>query len=167
VGTIPLWTKKEHELHEAGIPDPLEGCMLLMRNWIRGRSRIDVKGQLVTSNSDITRVIKNIKYLITKEKTVKFKPQHQKDHLSAALETEEHRDRTRAISLIASWKEGFAEDIHMYKKRGRHDIEAESANSEEQFASQLFNFMRKHPELVISHVSIPQINWKSALLHLR
>jgi hypothetical protein len=30
--TIPLWTKKEQELHEAGIPDPLEGCTLRMRN---------------------------------------------------------------------------------------------------------------------------------------
>jgi hypothetical protein len=48
----------------------------------------------------------------------------------------------------------------MYKKHGRHDIEAESANSEEQFASQFFNFMRKHLELIISQVSIPQINLK-------
>jgi hypothetical protein len=46
----------------------------------------------------------------------------------------------------------------MYKKRGRHDIEAESANNEGQFASQFFNFFRKHPELVISQVSVPQIN---------
>jgi hypothetical protein len=54
---IPLWTKKEQELREARIPDPLEGCTLCMRNWIRGRSCIDDKGQLVTSNYDITRVI--------------------------------------------------------------------------------------------------------------
>jgi hypothetical protein len=46
----------------------------------------------------------------------------------------------------------------MYKKRGRHDIEEDSANNEEQFASQFFNFMRKHPEFVISQVSVPQIN---------
>jgi hypothetical protein len=51
---IPLWTKKEQEFHEAGIPDPLEGCMLHTRNWVWGRSRIGDKGQLVTSNSDIT-----------------------------------------------------------------------------------------------------------------
>jgi hypothetical protein len=50
---IPLWTKKEQELHEAGIPDPLEGCILHTRNWIWGWSHIDEKGQLVTSNSDI------------------------------------------------------------------------------------------------------------------
>jgi hypothetical protein len=46
----------------------------------------------------------------------------------------------------------------MYKKRGRHDIEAESANNEDQFASQFFNFIGKYPELVISQVSAPQIN---------
>jgi hypothetical protein len=112
-----------------------------MRNWIRGRSHRDDKGQLVTSNSDITRVIENAKDLVTKEKTGKFKPQHQKDQLGAALETEEHRGHTRAISPIASWKEGFVEDIHLYKKCGRHDIEAESTNNEEQFASQFFNFL--------------------------
>jgi hypothetical protein len=59
-------------------------------------------------------VIKNAKDLITKEK--EFKPQCQKDNLSAALETEEHRGHTQAISSIASWKEGFVEDIYMYKK---------------------------------------------------
>jgi hypothetical protein len=42
--TILPWTKKEHELSEAGIPDPLEGCTLRMRNWIQGRSRIDDNG---------------------------------------------------------------------------------------------------------------------------
>jgi hypothetical protein len=72
---IPRWTKKEQKLHEAGIPDPLEGCTLCTRNWIRSWSHIDEKGQLVTSNSDITRVIENDKDLITKEKIGEFKPQ--------------------------------------------------------------------------------------------
>jgi hypothetical protein len=79
---------------------------------------------LVTSNSDITRVIENAKDLLSKEKTGKFMPRRQKDQLSTALNTEEHRGRTQAISSIASWNEGFAEDIYMYKKHGRHDIDA-------------------------------------------
>jgi hypothetical protein len=29
---IPLWAKKEQELHEAGIPDPLKGCTSCTRN---------------------------------------------------------------------------------------------------------------------------------------
>jgi hypothetical protein len=113
---------------------------------------------LVTSNSDITRVIENAKDLITKEKTGEFKPQHQKDQLSVALETKEHRGHTRAISSIASWKELFTEDICMYKKRGRHDIGVESTNNKEQFATQFFNFMRKHLGIIISQMSISQIN---------
>jgi hypothetical protein len=46
----------------------------------------------------------------------------------------------------------------MYKKCGRHNIDAESVNNEEQFATQFFNFMRKHPYIVISQVSVQQIN---------
>jgi hypothetical protein len=38
----------------------------------------------------------------------------------------------------------------MYGKHGRHDIDAESANNNEQFATQFFNFMRKHPHIIIS-----------------
>jgi hypothetical protein len=46
----------------------------------------------------------------------------------------------------------------MYKKHGRHDIDAESTNNKEQVATQFFNFMRKKPDIVVSQVSIPQIN---------
>jgi hypothetical protein len=46
----------------------------------------------------------------------------------------------------------------MYKKHGRYDIDAESTNNEEQFATQFFNFMRKHLDIVISQVSVQQIN---------
>jgi hypothetical protein len=31
-------------------------------------------------------------------------------------------------------------------------------NNEEQFATQFFNFIRKHPDIVVSHVSVPQAN---------
>jgi hypothetical protein len=103
-------------------------------------------------------VIENVKKIVTKEKICEFKPQRQKDQLSTALETKEHRGRMRAVSSIASWKEGFTEDIHMYNKHGRHDIDADAANNEYQFATQFFNFMRKHSDIVISQVSVPQIN---------
>jgi hypothetical protein len=55
----------------------------------------------------------------------------------------------------------------MYKKRGRHDIDAESANNEEQFTTQFFNFMKKNTQTSLLvrcmfHKSI----WISALLRL-
>jgi hypothetical protein len=55
----------------------------------------------------------------------------------------------------------------MYKKRGRHDINAESANNEEQFTTQFLNFMRKHSNIVISQVSVSQINLDIGTTSLR
>jgi hypothetical protein len=46
----------------------------------------------------------------------------------------------------------------MFKKRGRQDIDVESANNKEQFATQFFNFLRKQPDIIISQVFVPQIN---------
>jgi hypothetical protein len=50
----------------------------------------------------------------------------------------------------------------MYKKRERDDIDAESANNEEQFATQFFNFMRKHLDIVISRCLFHKSIWISA-----
>jgi hypothetical protein len=46
----------------------------------------------------------------------------------------------------------------MYKKRGIHNIDAESTNNKEKFVTRFFKFMRKHPDIVISQVSISQID---------
>jgi hypothetical protein len=35
---MPKWAKKEQDLHDAGIPYPLEGCTVRTINWIQGCS---------------------------------------------------------------------------------------------------------------------------------
>jgi hypothetical protein len=60
------WVKKEQELGDARIPDPLEGCIVCTRNWIRGRSHTTNSGQLITSSSEVTSVIKEAKTLAAK-----------------------------------------------------------------------------------------------------
>jgi hypothetical protein len=137
---MPIWTKKEQELHEAGIPDPLEGCTVCTKNWIRGRSHIDDSRRLITSNSEFTSVVEKAKTLTAKEKVGEMKSQRERDQFGAALENEEHHGRTREISSIASWKEGFADESHLYKKHKTHKI---AHNAEETFAQQFLNFMRK------------------------
>jgi hypothetical protein len=67
-------------------------------------------------------MIEKAKTLTAKEKTGEFKSQWERDQLSVALENEEHRGRTQAISSIASWKEGFADESHLYKKRKTQEI---------------------------------------------
>jgi hypothetical protein len=66
----------------------------------------------------------------------------ERDQLSATLENEEHRGLTRAISSIASWKEGFEDESHLYKKHKTQEI---VHNAKETFAQQFFNLMRKNP----------------------
>jgi hypothetical protein len=119
---MPKWPKKEQELRDAGMSDPLEGCTVRTRNWIRGRSRIDDSGRLIPSSSEVTSVIEKGKTLTAQEKTGEFKSQWERDQLSIALENEEHHGHTRAISSITSWKEGFADESHMYKKRITQEI---------------------------------------------
>jgi hypothetical protein len=91
---MPKWAKKEQELHDAGIPDPLEGCIAHTRNWICGHSHIDDSGQLIPSSFEVTSVIEETKTLIAKEKIGKFKSQWERDQLSVALKNKEHRGRT-------------------------------------------------------------------------
>jgi hypothetical protein len=71
---MPICTKKEQELCEAGIPDPLEGWMHT-RNWIQGHSHIDDSGRLIISSSEVTSVAEKAKTLAAKEKTGEFKSQ--------------------------------------------------------------------------------------------
>jgi hypothetical protein len=91
---MPKWTKKEQEIRAAGILDPQEGCTLRTKNFIRGCSRMDDNGQLITSSSEVTEVIKKGKTLIDKEETGEFTLLREKDQLSTALESKEHQGRT-------------------------------------------------------------------------
>jgi hypothetical protein len=120
--TISKWVKKEQELRDTGIPDPLEGCTMCTRNWIRGRSHIDDSGRLTPLSSEVTSVIEKDKTLAAKEKTDEFKSQRKRDQLSIALKNEEHRGHTQAISSIASWKEGVVDESHLYKKHKTQEI---------------------------------------------
>jgi hypothetical protein len=129
--TMPKWTKQGQELPEAGIPYPLERCTLCTRNWIRGCSCTDDSIRLITSSSKVTSVVEKAKSLTAKENTDEFTSQRERDQLSTALENEEHRGRTRAISSIVSWKEGFADESHLYMKCKTHEM---AHNTKEIFA---------------------------------
>jgi hypothetical protein len=121
---MPKRKKKEHELHEAGIPDPLEGCTVRTRNWIWGHSHTYASIRFITSSSEVISVVGKAKTLAMKEKTGELKSQRERDQHSVALKNEEYHGRTRAISSIASWKEGFKDESHMYKK---HKMAQDSA----------------------------------------
>jgi hypothetical protein len=86
---------------------------------------------LINSSSEVISVDKKAKTLTAKEETDEFKSQRERIQLSIDLKNEEHHGRTQAIASIASWKEGFVDESHMYKKRKTHKI---AHNTEETFA---------------------------------
>jgi hypothetical protein len=93
---------------------------------------------LITSSFEVTSTVEKAKTLTAKEKTREFKSQQERDQLNAALENEERRGRTRAISSIASWKEEFVDESHLYKKCKTYEI---AHNIEETSAQQFFYFI--------------------------
>ena len=48
-----------------------------------------------------------------------FNPSGERDELSLGLGNKEHIGRTRGLGKRTTWKQGFEEDRHMYKKHGR------------------------------------------------
>jgi hypothetical protein len=64
--TMLIWTNKEQELHEAGIPNPLKGCTVHTKNWIQGRSHTDDSGRLNTSSSEVISMVEKAKTLVLK-----------------------------------------------------------------------------------------------------
>jgi hypothetical protein len=95
---------------------------------------------LITSSSKVTGKVEKAKTLAAKDKTHEFKSQWERDQLSTALENEEHHGCTWAISSIASQKEWFADESHLYKKRKIHEI---AHNAEEAFAQQFLILWEK------------------------
>ncbi|KAJ1256041.1 hypothetical protein BS78_K097100 [Paspalum vaginatum] len=47
--------------------------------------------------------------------------------LNQSIGTKEHRGRVRGISSKLNWKQGFVDDIHMYKKKDRYNQELREA----------------------------------------
>ena len=58
-----------------------------------------------------------LKYAEDKKKG-SFNPYRERDELSLGLGNNEHTGRTRELGKRMTWKHGFEEDRHMYKKHG-------------------------------------------------
>lgn len=152
---ITKWRKKEQEDREAGKPDELEGCSERTRNWILGRCATTKEGQLVPKNSEVNEVVQRAKDIAAKEKEGKFKPKRQNDQLTAALGTEEHRGRTRAVSSRAGWKLGFPDHVSSYKKY-EQPKEDKGPEKLEMWKQHFFQFIKENPQF-LRPVPVPEV----------
>ncbi|RLN38856.1 transposon protein, putative, CACTA, En/Spm sub-class [Panicum miliaceum] len=84
----------EERLRLARIPNPLEGCSEQTKSWLLGRSKSTDDGQLIPKSSGVEEVLQKAKELAKKEEEGTFIPIGNKDQLTLALGTDEHRGRT-------------------------------------------------------------------------
>jgi hypothetical protein len=116
-GKEKLFRKLEEEAAESGEYN-LKKVTKRASRWILGRS--DSKsGELKFDNPEIEQVVSKIlSYGEEKEKGT-FKASRERDELSIALGNPEHTGHVRGLGKRMTWKYGFEEDRHMYKKHGR------------------------------------------------
>ena len=89
------------------------------RNWIYARSTESSDGNLKFDKPETQDVVSRIlKYAKDKENG-SFNPFRERDELSLGLGNMEHTGRTRGLGKRTTWKQGFEEDRHIYKKHGR------------------------------------------------
>ena len=89
------------------------------RNYICARSIESSGGNLKFDKPETQETVSRIlKYAKDKEKR-SFNPSRERDKLSLGLGNKEYTGRTRGLGKRATWKQGFEDDRHMYKKHGR------------------------------------------------
>jgi hypothetical protein len=89
-----------------------------IRRWIYARSVDESGSSLKFAKSETTEAISRIpKYAEDKEKGT-FTPSRERDELSLGLGNLEHTGRVRGLGKLMTWKYGFQEERHMYKKHG-------------------------------------------------
>ena len=110
--------KMDEEAIAAGNID-VTNLKVRSRNWIYVRSTESSGSNLKFDKPETQEAVSRIlKYAEDKEKG-SFNPSRERDELSLGLGNKEHTGRTRGLGKRTTWKQGFEEDRHIYKKHGR------------------------------------------------
>ena len=93
-------------------------------NWIRARKPRETESGVSFDDPTVEEAAKNIYAIAAKQSQGTFKPQRERDILTAGLGNPEHPGRVRGISSKEGWKEGFGPQWEgLYKKRDRYKEE--------------------------------------------
>ena len=136
-GKEKLFRRLEEQAAESE-ENPLNKVTKRAKRWILGRS--DSKsGELKFSNPDTEQVVSKILSYGEEKEKGSFKPSREKDELTMGLGTAEHTGRVRGLGKRTTWKYGFEEDRHIYKK---HSVVRES-NLEDRVAELVAKALQK------------------------
>jgi hypothetical protein len=93
-------------------------------NWICARKPRETEAGVSFDDPNVEEVVKNIYEMAAKQSQGSFKPQRERDILTAGLGIPEHPGRVRGISSKEGWKEGFRPQWEgLYKKCDRYKEE--------------------------------------------
>jgi hypothetical protein len=93
-------------------------------NWIHATKPRETKVGVSFDDPNIEEATKNIYAMAAKQSQGSFKPQRERDILTAGLGNPEHPGRVRGISSKEGWKEGFGPQWEcLYKKCDRYKEE--------------------------------------------
>jgi hypothetical protein len=93
-------------------------------NWIRARKPRETEAGVSFDDPNVEEVVKNIYAMAAKQSQGSFKPQRERDILTACLGNPKHPGHVRGISSKKGWKEGFGPQWEgLYKKHDRYKEE--------------------------------------------
>jgi hypothetical protein len=121
---VSKWRQEDAEKKTAGLPTLSEQLGERTTNWIRARKPRETEAGVSFDDPNVKEVAKNIYAMAAKQSQGSFKPQRERDILTAGLVNLEHPGRVRGISSKEGWKEGFGPQWEgLYKKRDRYKEE--------------------------------------------
>ena len=129
---VPKWRQEDAEKKAAGLPTLSEQLGERTANWIRARKPRETESGVSFDDPTVEEAAKNIYAIAAKQSQGTFKPQRERDILTAGLGNPEHPGRVRGISSKEGWKEGFGPQWEgLYKKRDRYKEEMANYFKEE------------------------------------
>jgi hypothetical protein len=121
---VSKWRQEDTEKKVAGWPTLSEQLGERTANWIHARKPRETEADVSFDDPNVEEVAKNIYAMTAKQNQGSFKPQRERDILTAGLGNTEHPGRVRGISSKEGWKEGFRPQWEgLYKKRDRYKEE--------------------------------------------
>jgi hypothetical protein len=126
-------------------------------NWIRARKPREIETSVFFDDPMLDGVAKSIFAVAAKQHEGLFKPQRERDILTAGLGNPEHPSRVRGISSKERWKEGFRPEWEgEYKKCDQYKEEMESYFKEEakkDFQEMMSKILSNSPPELVQHLA--------------
>jgi hypothetical protein len=119
------WRQEDAEKKAAGLLTLFEQLGERTTNWICARKPRKTEAGISFDHPNVEEAAKNIYAMTAKQSQGSFKPQRERDILTAGLDNPEHPGRVRGISSKEGWKEGFRpqwEDLYMKHDRYKEEL---------------------------------------------